>query len=173
MQAACQLGQELARQGIGLVYGGGNRGLMGEVASAVLDGGGKVVGIIPQALEKHVSQFKGAEVHVVKSMHERKAMMFNYADAFIALPGGIGTLEELFEVLTWAQLSFHTKACGLLNVSHFYDKLLGFLDHLVDEHFVKPQHRNMLLVAPSPAALLQQLHEYAPPETDKWVDPEA
>jgi uncharacterized protein (TIGR00730 family) len=173
MQAARQLGQELARQGIGLVYGGGDRGLMGEVASAVLAGGGQVVGIIPQALEKFVSQPEGAEVHVVESMHERKAMMFNHADAFIALPGGIGTLEELCEILTWAQLSFHTKACGLLNVCHFYDKLLGFLDHLVDEHFVKPQHRRMLLVDQTPAGLLRQLHEYTPPEADKWVDPEA
>ncbi len=169
-QAARALAEEMAKRGIGLVYGGASVGIMGTIADTVLAAGGEVVGIIPQALvEKEVSHHGLTELKVVASMHERKATMAELSDAFIALPGGLGTLEELFEVLTWAQLGFHQKPCGLLNVGNYYDKLSAFLDHAVEQAFVKGIHRDMLLVESAPKTLLEQMACYQPPVVGKWI----
>lgn len=167
------LGEVLVEAGITLVYGGGRVGLMGEIADTVLDGGGEVVGVIPQSLvDKEVAHSGLTDLRVVGSMHERKAVMAELADGFIAMPGGLGTLEELFEVVTWAQLGFHRKPCGLLNVEGYFDPLISFLDSAVAERFVKPEHRSMLLVSEDPAGLLEELGDYRPPPTDKWIDRE-
>jgi uncharacterized protein (TIGR00730 family) len=167
---AVQLAQELARQDIGIVYGGGRVGLMGALADAALTAGGEVIGVIPQALlDREIGHPGLTELRVVGSMHERKALMAELVDGFIALPGGIGTLEELFEVWSWAQLGFHRKPCGLLEVNGFFEPLVQFLDHLVTAGFVRPSHRAMLLVATSPAGLLAQFAEYQPPKVGKWV----
>ena len=153
--AAQALGQLLAERGITLVYGGGAVGLMGIVADAALAAGGEVIGVIPQSLERAEVGHKGlTRLEVVDGMHARKARMAELADAFIALPGGLGTLEELFEVWTWAQLGYHSKPLGLLETNGFYAKLIGFLDHLVDESFVRQQHRGLLQVRDSAQALL-------------------
>jgi uncharacterized protein (TIGR00730 family) len=170
LAAAAELGTFLAGRGIGVVYGGASIGLMGAVADAARTAGGEVIGVIPRALvDLEVAHAGLADLRVVASMHERKAMMAELSDGFIALPGGIGTLEELFEIWTWGQLGSHRKPCALLNVGGFYDRLLGFLDFVVDHGFLRPVHRNMLLVANTPAALLEQLESYrAPPET-RWV----
>jgi uncharacterized protein (TIGR00730 family) len=168
--AAAALGTLLARRGIGLVYGGASIGLMGAAADAALEAGGEVIGVIPRALaEREVAHTGLADLRVVGSMHERKALMAELSDAFIALPGGAGTLEELFEVWTWAQLGSHAKPCALLNVGGFYDRLLGFLDHVVDEAFLKPAHRDMLLVADEPETLLGLMAEYRAPTETKWI----
>ena len=154
-EAARQLGQALAAAGIELVYGGAAVGLMGEVADAVLAAGGTVIGVMPASLSRRELAHTGlSELHIVGSMHERKAMMAELADGFIAMPGGIGTLEELFEIWTWAQLGHHAKPCSLLNVNGFYDGLISFLDSVVARGFVRPATREMLLVAETPAALL-------------------
>lgn len=155
---------------MGLVYGGASVGIMGEIAAAVLDAGGEVTGVIPQALvRKEVSHHGLTELKVVASMHERKAVMAELADGFIALPGGFGTFEELFEILTWSQLGFHQKPCGLLNVAHYYDQLIGFLDQAVSSGFVRESHRQMLMVAEDPGVLLDAMLEYRPPQVDKWI----
>lgn len=155
IEVARKLAVALTKREIGLVYGGASVGIMGEIADAVLSSGGEVIGVIPQALvDKEVSHKGLSELKVVASMHERKAVMAQLSDGFIALPGGLGTLEELFEVLTWAQLGFHEKPCGLLNVNGYYDQLCFFLDHAVEEEFVKTSHRKMLLTGDSPEALL-------------------
>ena len=157
-QAARVLGQAIASQGHGLVYGGGNVGLMGIVADAVLAAGGPVVGVIPQALvQREVGHLGLSEQHVVPDMHVRKRLMAERADAFIALPGGIGTLEELFEVWTWRQLGYHDKPVGLLNVAGFYDHLLHFMDHTVGQGFLDEAQRRMPLVDTDPAALLHRV----------------
>lgn len=170
-QAAEELGQLLAAEGIGLVYGAGNVGLMGVVADAVLAAGGEVVGAIPKALEElEVAHRDLTELLVVDSMHERKQIMADRADGFIALPGGIGTLEELIEVFTWLQLRFHTKPIGVLNVGGYYDKLLDFLDHMCAEKLLRKEQRNMLLVDKSPAGLLRQMREFQPTEIEKWFN---
>ncbi len=170
LQAAEQLGQLMARRGIGLVYGGASVGLMGAVANAVLAGGGQVTGVIPQALVAREVAHNGLEdLRIVGSMHERKALMADLSDAFVALPGGIGTLEELFEVWTWTQLGNHAKPCGVLNVNGFYSTLGTFLDHVVEEGFLKPVHRTMLRVARDPTALLDGLATWQPPQETKWV----
>lgn len=162
------LGAALAKAGIGLVYGGGARGLMGAVANAVSDNGGEVIGIIPRALyELEVAHTAIEDLRVVDSMHERKAMMAELADGFIALPGGLGTFEEIFEVWTWAQLGYHEKPCALLNVDGFYDGLTGFLDDVVDEAFVKEAHRGMLIVERDVDALLAALAGYRAPRVSK------
>src|SRR5690606_17874217 len=154
-EAAAALGRELAQRGMTLVYGGGEVGLMGVVADAALAAGGEVIGVIPQSLQDSEIGHHGlTRLEVVEGMHARKARMAELADAFIALPGGLGTLEELFEVWTWGQLGYHGKPLGLLEVNGFYAKLIGFLDHLVDERFVRPQHRAMLQRSESPAELL-------------------
>lgn len=171
LAAATELGKLLAKRRIGLVYGGAAIGLMGALADAAQAAGGEVIGVIPRALvELEVAHAGLADLKIVASMHERKALMAELSDGFMALPGGIGTLEELFEVWTWGQLGSHGKPCGVLNVSGFYDRLLGFLDFVVDEGFLRPLHRNMLLVGETPEGLLEKLQGYrAPPET-KWID---
>jgi uncharacterized protein (TIGR00730 family) len=172
VRAARQLGQALIDRQIGLVYGGAHVGVMGQIARAVLDAGGEVIGVIPRALVKMEVAFTDLpDLRVVGSMHERKALMADLADGFVALPGGLGTIEEFFEVLTWAQLGMHRKPCGLLNVCGYYDRLLGFLDHTVDEAFVHVKHRRTVLVDASPEALLDQFEIYRPPTGDKaaWI----
>lgn len=172
-EAAVSLGETLARRGIGLVYGGASVGLMGAVADSVLAAGGEVIGVIPQMLvAKELAHPGLTEQHVVESMHARKAKMAELSDAFIALPGGVGTLEELFEIWTWAQLGTHAKPCGLLDVNGFYAKLEAFLDHVVEEGFLREGHRGMLMVAREPGALIDAFAGYEPPVVHKWVDTE-
>jgi uncharacterized protein (TIGR00730 family) len=169
---AVRLGQTLVRRSIALVYGGGRIGLMGALADAALDAGGEVIGVIPQALlDREIGHRGLTELRIVGSMHERKALMVELADGFVALPGGIGTLEELFEVWTWAQLGLHAKPCGLLEVEGFFAPLVGFLDHLVATGFVSPAHRAMLMTAASPDELLARFASYEAPRVSKWVKP--
>jgi uncharacterized protein (TIGR00730 family) len=170
LEAARALGRVLAQRGIGLVYGGARVGLMGALADAALASGGHVLGVMPESLvAKEVAHTGLTELRVVKSMHERKAMMADLSDGFVALPGGWGTLEELFEVLTWAQLGLHRKPCGLLNVAGYFDPLLAFLDHTIDEGFVRREQRAMVTVATTPAQLLDLFAAYEPPLVDKWI----
>lgn len=170
MEQAKLLAKELVERGIGLIYGGANVGLMGTLANAVLAEGGEVTGVIPEALlGKEIAHKNLTDLKVTKSMHERKTLMSDLSDGFIALPGGIGTLEELFEMWTWAQLGFHTKPCGLLNTQGYYDKLRAFLEHTVKEGFVKPAHQSMLIVESESDALLDRFMNYAPPLVEKWI----
>ncbi|QRY79863.1 TIGR00730 family Rossman fold protein [Pseudomonas sp. PDNC002] len=170
-ETAEALGRYLAENGIQLVYGGGAVGLMGMVANAALAAGGEVIGIIPQSLkDAEVGHHGLTRLEVVDGMHARKARMAELSDAFIALPGGLGTLEELFEVWTWGQLGYHGKPLGLLEVNGFFDPLLTFLDHLVQERFVRQPHRDMLQRADSPAALIEALAAWKPLAAPKWVD---
>jgi uncharacterized protein (TIGR00730 family) len=170
-QAAAGVAAFLAGEGIGLVYGGGNVGMMGCIADAALKAGGQVIGVIPQSLmEKELGHGGVTELHVVRSMHERKQMMVDLSDGFIALPGGFGTLDELFETLTWLQLSFHAKPVGLLNVNGFFDGLLLFLDHMASQGFLKQEHRECLLVAEDPAELLAKMRSFRAPELGKWIE---
>ncbi len=169
MEAAGRLGRTLADQGFELVYGGAEVGLMGEVADAVMQAGGAAIGVIPESFAHKVSHRGLTELHIVKSMHERKQMMFDLSDAFIALPGGFGTLDEVTELLTWAQLGLHKKPCGLVNVSGFFDPLLSFLDLAVAEGFMRREHREMLLVSEEPVRLLELFSSYRAPEVEKWV----
>jgi hypothetical protein len=165
------LARELTERGIGLVYGGGKVGLMGVVADTVLAAGGEAVGVMPQALiDREIGHPGLTELKVVSTMHERKALMAELADAFVALPGGIGTLEELIEVYTWSQLGIHDKACGVLNVRGYYDDLAAFLDHAVREGFLRPQHRAVLTVAEDPGELLDALAAFVPPRVGKWLE---
>lgn len=167
---AKRLGKALCERNIGLVYGGAAIGIMGVVANSVIEGGGRAIGVIPKALAvKEVAHNGLSELHVVGSMHERKAMMAEYSDGFIALPGGWGTLEEIFEILTWAQLGFHEKPCGLLNVDGYYNDLVNFLDHAFDQKFVNDLCRPMLMTADDPADLLGQFSAYKAPGVRKWV----
>lgn len=169
-QAATQLGGLLAEHGIGVVYGGASIGIMGKVADAALAGGSEVIGVIPRALAtKEVAHAGLSELRVVDSMHERKALMAKLSDGFVALPGGWGTIEEIFEVLTWAQLGFHDKPCGLLNVAGYYDQLNAFLEHAMDEAFVKPDYRPMIMVEEDPATLLSRFQSYQAPVVKKWI----
>ena len=170
-EAAEALGRHLAENDIQLVYGGGAVGRMGMVANAALAAGGEVIGIIPQSLKDAEVGHSGlTRLEVVDGMHARKARMAELSDAFIALPGGLGTLEELFEVWTWGQLGYHAKPLGLLEVNGFFDPLLTFLDHLVQERFVRQPHRDMLQRAASPAALVSALAAWKPLAAPKWVD---
>jgi len=172
-QAAVKLGQALCARDIGLVYGGAAVGVMGAVADAVLEAGGEAIGVIPGSLAiKEVAHDKLTELHVVASMHERKAMMADLADGFIALPGGWGTLEEIFEVLTWAQLGFHHKPCGLLNIGGYYDGLIGFLENAFEQQFVSQLYRPMLITAHEPTAMLDHFASYEAPKVRKWVGQE-
>ena len=169
--AARALAASLVEQNIRLVYGGANVGIMGMLADAVLQLGGEVVGVIPEALvQKEVAHTGLTELHVTQSMHERKTLMAELSDGFVALPGGIGTLEELFEVWTWAQLGFHHKPCGLLNVEGYFDSLALFLDHAVDEQFVKQPYRSLLIVERDSRKLLERFRNYVPPVIAKWLD---
>jgi hypothetical protein len=165
------LARALAERGIGIVYGGASVGLMGALADAARAAGGEVIGVIPQALiEREIGHRGLTELRIVESMHERKALMAELADGFVALPGGIGTLEELFEVWTWAQLGLHAKPCALLDTDGFFGPLVAFLDHLVDAGFVREAHRDMLLTAHSPEELLTAFAAYRPPRVAKWVE---
>lgn len=167
-RAAAELGALLARRRIGLVFGGGKVGMMGRLAQAALENGGEVIGVIPRFLHEKRVAFAGlSDLRVVGSMHERKALMAGLADGFIALPGGLGTLEETFEMLTWAQLGMHGKPCGLLDAGGFFAPLLRFLDHVTEEGFIDHAHRGMILSASDPEKLLQQLADYVPPIADK------
>jgi hypothetical protein len=171
--AAEELGQLLAERGHGLVYGGGGVGLMGVVADAVLAGGGEVIGVIPEVLAtKELAHPNVTAMHVVPGMHARKARMVELADAFVAMPGGYGTFDELFEVITWAQLGIHHKPIGLLNVAGYFDVLVGFIDHAVAEGFIKPVHRQLIVTAEQPTALLEALIHHKMPAVRKWITPE-
>jgi uncharacterized protein (TIGR00730 family) len=161
----------LAQRGIGLVYGGASVGLMGRLADSALEAGGEVFGVIPEGVFPTEIPHTGlTERHVVATMHERKALMGELSDGFIALPGGSGTLEELFEVFTWTQLGIHRKGCVLLNVCGYYDGLITFLDHAVAERFLRPQHRQMLMTADSAEGALAALEAFEPPAVGKWMD---
>ncbi len=168
--AAAHLAEEMRRRDIGLVYGGAAVGVMGAVANAMLEAGGEAIGIIPKSLAvKELAHDNLTELHVVASMHERKAMMAELADGFIALPGGWGTLEEIFEILTWAQLGFHDKPCGLLNIDGYYDGLIGFLENSFEQEFVNQLFRPMLMTAEEPSSLLSQFTNYKAPRVQKWM----
>lgn len=168
--AGCALAKSLVSRNIRLVYGGAGIGIMGMVADQVMKLGGQAIGVIPKALaHKEVAHKNLTELHVTQSMHERKMLMAELSDGFIALPGGIGTLEELFEIWTWAQLGFHNKPCGLLNVEGYYDSLIGFLDHVLAEQFVKKEHHAILIVETNPDALLDHYINYQPPAVRHWV----
>jgi uncharacterized protein (TIGR00730 family) len=170
-RAARAFGAELAGKGLGLVYGGGSIGLMGVVADAAMEGGASVVGVIPRALARREIAHHGlTRLEVVPSMHARKARMARLSDAFVALPGGIGTLEELFEVLTWGYLGIHAKPTGLLDVGGYWQPLIRLLDHAVDEGFLRPAHRKLVVVDRSPARLLERLARHQVPAATRWID---
>lgn len=171
LDAARALGRALVERNYGLVYGGANVGLMAAIADTVLEHHGHVVGVIPESLvEKEVVHRGLSDLRIVSSMHERKGLMAELSDGFIGLPGGLGTIEEFFEVFTWAQLGMHGKPCGLLNVCKYYEHLIGFLDHAVGERFLKPVHRTMLMVEEEPQSLLDRFEHYTAPQVDKWLD---
>lgn len=173
IESAGILGRELVSRGYGLVYGGASVGLMGAVADAILESGGQAFGVIPFALaEKELAHKSLTELFVVNSMHERKSKMAELSDGFIALPGGWGTMEEIFEALTWAQLGIHDKPCGLLNVEGYYDHLDAFLSHAMEERFVRSEYRPMVMVESEPRALLDRFASYQPPQVIKWITAE-
>jgi uncharacterized protein (TIGR00730 family) len=171
-EATVELARLLARDGIGLVYGGARVGLMGLLADTALAEGGEAIGVIPQGLvDREIAHTGLTELRVVGSMHERKALMAELSDAFVALPGGLGTLEELFEIYTWAQLGLHRKPCALLNVEGYYSGVAAFLDHAVAERFVREEHRALLIVEEEPGALIERLRHHDPAAaTPKWID---
>jgi len=167
------MGTELVRRNIGLVYGGGNVGLMGIIADAVLRAGGEAQGVIPEHLMAREVGHRGlTKLHMVRSMHERKALMADLSDAFVALPGGFGTLEEFCEVVTWTQLGLHAKPCGILNILGYYSPLLAMFDHAVEERFLKPENRALVIARESPADLLRALEEWRPVHVEKWLSRE-
>jgi len=166
--AAIELGKVLAGRNITLVYGGGSVGLMGILARTVVENGGQVIGVIPKAIaDMEVAYTELQDLRIVEDMHSRKALMAELADAFIALPGGLGTMEELVEILTWSQLGFHKKPAGVLNIAGFFDPLLSFLDQLADDQFIAPEHKSMLLVDENPTGLLEKFTSYKSPKVDK------
>ena len=169
--AARSLGKLLCERGIGVVYGGSSVGLMAALADTMLANRGDIIGVIPRMLvEREVANDALSDLRIVESMHERKAMMAELADGFMALPGGIGTLEEFFEIWTWGQLGMHDKPCGLLNVAGYFDPLLQFLDRAVDEKFVREVHRGMVVVESDPSDLLARFEAYEPPRVVKWIN---
>ncbi len=171
--AARAIGTDIARRGFHLVYGGGNIGLMGVVADAALAAGGRVTGVIPHFLaSKELAHSRLSELRLVESMHERKALMADLADAFVALPGGFGTLDEFCEILTWAQLGLHSKPCGLLNVEGFFDPLIGQVEKARDAGFMRPAHAELLIVSADPVGLMDQLEQTKPTTVAKWTDRE-
>jgi uncharacterized protein (TIGR00730 family) len=168
--AAELLARELVSREIEIVYGGGRIGLMGVLAEKAIELGGRVIGVIPESLAiKEVAHDSISELIVVGSMHERKAKMAELSDGFISLPGGIGTIEETFEMLTWSQLGFHNKPCGIINVLGFYDKLIEFLNHISEEKFFMDIYRRMLIVETDPSALLEKFEQYKPPQVKHWI----
>lgn len=170
-EAAHGLGTAIARRGFGLVYGGASVGLMGMVADGALAAGGEVIGVLPKSMQERELAHRGlTELHIVDSMHARKAMMADRSDGFIALPGGVGTLEEMFEIWTWGQLGYHRKPLGMLNVTGYYDPLLAFLDSTVSAGFVRELHRGMLIAETDPEPLLDRMVAYEPPSVVKWID---
>lgn len=170
-EAARQTGQVIAESGYRLVYGGAKVGLMGVVADAALAAGGEVVGVLPQALQEKELGHEGlTEFYLVGSMHERKAKMADLSDGFIALPGGVGTLEEIFEVWTWGQLGYHAKPCGFLNIEGYYDHLTAFLDHQTTEGFTKKEMRDMVRITETPEEMLEFFRNYQAPTTPKWIN---
>jgi uncharacterized protein (TIGR00730 family) len=173
-EATAQLARILAAEDIGVVYGGGGVGLMGALADAVLAEGGEITGVIPRSLvDREIAHRDVTDMRVVGSMHERKALMAELADAFVALPGGIGTLEELFEVYTWAQLGLHQKPCALLNVEGYFDGVADFLSHAVAERFLRQETRELLMIESDPATLIERLHDFEPRAVvPKWIDTE-
>lgn len=170
--AAERLGALLAGHGIGLVYGGGGIGLMGVIADSVLASGGEAIGVIPAGLQRREIGHAGlTQLHVVETMHQRKAMMADLSDAFIAMPGGFGTLEELSEIVTWSQLGIQVKPCGLLNIDGYWNGLLAFLDHAIGEQFIRPENRDLLVVATNEADMLEKIIAWkAPAPVEKWLD---
>ena len=169
-EAAIELANVLVHHDYELVYGGASKGTMGILADAVLKQGGKVHGVIPQILEdKEIAHQDLSELHIVESMHKRKSKMAELSDAFVALPGGFGTLEELIEILTWGQLRFHEKPCGVINVRGYFDHLLAYLDNAETEGFLRPENRQMLLCAADAAGLIKQFEQYTAPQVEKWV----
>lgn len=172
-EAAINLARIFAQNNIRLIYGGGNVGLMGIIADEVMRAGGEVVGIIPDSLDRKEVGHRGiTELRVVDSMHERKAQMAELADGFIAMPGGIGTFEEFFEILTWAQLGFHKKPCAILNIAGYYDGLLALCDNAVSEGFLRPAHRRLILEDSNPEFLLEKMEAFKPLPLEKWIDKE-
>ena len=170
-RAARRLGAVLAEEGVGLVYGGGSIGLMGVVADAALAGGSRVVGVLPKALaRKEIAHHGLSRLEVVPTMHARKARMAALSDAFVAMPGGIGTLEELFEVMTWGYLGIHRKPIGLLDVEGYFRPLIRLLDHAVEEGFLRPAHRKLVVVDRSPARLLERLARHRVPAATRWIE---
>jgi len=169
IEAARRLGNAFVKNNLELVYGGAEVGLMGEVANTVLKAGGVVIGVIPESFAHKVSHQGLTELHIASSMHERKQMMTDFSDAFIALPGGFGTIEEVTELLTWEQLGLHNKPCGLINVSGYFNPLLSFFDHAVYEGFMRQEHRDMVLVSEDPQELLNRFMCYVAPKVEKWV----
>ena len=168
--AARELANVLVRHDLELVYGGADKGIMGVIADAVLEQGGKVHGVIPQMLcDKEIAHQGLTELHIVASMHARKTLMAALSDGFIAMPGGFGTLEEIIEMVTWGQLRFHDKPCGLLNTDGYFDRLLGHLDHAAGEGFLRAENRTMLLSDRDPAGLIRQFERYTAPQVEKWV----
>jgi uncharacterized protein (TIGR00730 family) len=171
VNGARALGRLLSERGIGIVYGGASVGVMAALAEAVLDEMGEIIGVIPKMLvEREVAHRALTDLRVVGSMHERKALIAELSDGFVALPGGIGTLEEFFEIWTWAQLGMHQKPCGLLNIAGYFDPLLAFLDRAVEEKFVREVHRSMVIVESSPDKLLERFEAYVPPKVVKWIN---
>jgi uncharacterized protein (TIGR00730 family) len=169
-ETAVALGTLLASRGIGLVYGGGNVGLMGVIADAALAAGGEVIGVIPKSLaDREIAHTGCTELRVVDSMHTRKAMMADLSDAFVAMPGGVGTFEEFFEAITWTQLGLHRKPCGLLNVAGFYTPLALFIDQAVSDGFIKPVHRAAIVLDDDPVRLLDTLSTIDLPDVPKWI----
>ena len=171
LDGADRFGQILAREGIELVYGGSRVGMMGRLAAATLQAGGRVVGIIPGAvMNRELAHQELTELRVVKSLHERKSEMAELSDAFVALPGGLGTIEAFFELLTWAQLGLHQKPCAVLNVAGYFRPLVRFLDHMTQEGFMARPHRDMVIIEEDPEALIRRMAEYRPPATPRWID---
>ncbi len=171
VKQATLLGEKIAQKGLGVVYGGAHVGLMGAVADGVLSGGGKVIGVIPEFLKKKELEHKNiSEIHVVETMHERKALMNKLSDAVIALPGGYGTLEELYEMLTWSQLALHKKPIGILNVDGYYDPLIEMSEKMIENGFLKDEYRKILIVEKNIENLLDKMNKYVPLKNDKWFE---
>jgi uncharacterized protein (TIGR00730 family) len=169
MEVARTLGKTLAEEKIELIYGGSRVGCMGAIADAIIENGGKAIGVIPKKLMRvEIAHENLTELHVVETMHERKAMMAELADGFIAMPGGSGTLEEWFEVLTWAQIGYHQKPCSLLNVKQYYTPLLGLFDHMIEQGFVREEYRQLIIMEENPVNLVHKLKNYQPTYVHKW-----